>query len=88
MISAGAIQLKEDISGHTTTGYDIAITVSDAKNTVGPKILTIIVKGKHIIYKYTNDVHFRGSPNLNSILIASLATFELLKQESVCVISK
>jgi hypothetical protein len=33
------------MSGHTTVGYDAYITVSDGKNTVGPKILTITVAG-------------------------------------------
>jgi hypothetical protein len=45
-ILAGQIQITEDLSGHTTVGYDVYITVADARNTVGPKILTITVAGK------------------------------------------
>ncbi|XP_060585336.1 cadherin-23-like [Ruditapes philippinarum] len=43
IFASGQIQITEDMSGHTTVGYDAYITVSDGKNTVGPKILTITV---------------------------------------------
>ncbi|WAR16998.1 hypothetical protein MAR_031592 [Mya arenaria] len=38
---AGQIQINTDLTGHTTVGYDLEITVSDSKNTVGPRLLTI-----------------------------------------------
>lgn len=45
-ITAGQIQISEDLSNHTTVGYDLYITVSDGRNTVGPSILTITIAGK------------------------------------------
>lgn len=53
LLLAGAIQLNADISGYTTTGYDINVTVWDAKNTVGPKILTVIVRGTCIVQLFS-----------------------------------
>ena len=46
LFQAGAIQIDQDISTHTTVGYDISVTVSDGKNTVGPRLLTITFAGK------------------------------------------
>lgn len=45
LLSAGDILVTEDLSSHTTVGYDISITVDDGKNTVGPRILTVILNG-------------------------------------------
>ncbi|XP_053376789.1 cadherin-23-like [Mercenaria mercenaria] len=45
IFASGEIQLNADISNYTTVGYDIEITVADAKNTVGPTILTVIIQG-------------------------------------------
>ncbi|XP_053376788.1 cadherin-23-like [Mercenaria mercenaria] len=44
IFASGEIQLNADISNYNTVGYDIEITVADAKNTVGPKILTVIIE--------------------------------------------
>ncbi|XP_053376790.1 protocadherin Fat 4-like [Mercenaria mercenaria] len=44
IFASGQIQLNADISSFTTVGYDIEITVADAKNTVGPKTLTVLIK--------------------------------------------
>ncbi|XP_052781618.1 cadherin-related family member 2-like [Mya arenaria] len=44
IFDSGEIQLNADISGYTTTGFDINVTVRDGKNTVGPEILTVIIK--------------------------------------------
>jgi hypothetical protein len=49
---AGEIQLNADISSYSTVGYDIEITVADAKNTADPKILTVIIKGQFYHYEY------------------------------------
>ena len=45
-ILAGEIKIIEDLSGHTTVGYDVYITVSDGRNTVGPSTLTITLAGR------------------------------------------
>jgi hypothetical protein len=44
-ITAGDIQITEDMTSYFTVGYDLDITVSDGRNTVGPKTLTIIMTG-------------------------------------------
>ncbi|XP_060559152.1 protocadherin-like protein [Ruditapes philippinarum] len=44
IFASGEIQLNADISSYATVGYDIEITVADAKNTADPKILTVIIK--------------------------------------------
>ncbi|XP_052762071.1 cadherin EGF LAG seven-pass G-type receptor 2-like [Mya arenaria] len=41
IFNSGQIQINTDLTGHTTVGYDLEITVSDSKNTVGPRLLTI-----------------------------------------------
>ena len=52
LFQAGAIQIDQDISTHTTVGYDISVTVSDGKNTVGPRLLTITFAGKVVQMQY------------------------------------
>ncbi|XP_045159272.2 cadherin-23-like [Mercenaria mercenaria] len=42
IFDSGQIQISDYID-HSTVGYDLSITVSDGRNTVGPKILTITV---------------------------------------------
>ncbi|KAL4229500.1 hypothetical protein ACF0H5_012540 [Mactra antiquata] len=43
IFNSGEIQISEDLSTHTTVGYDLNITVSDGRNTVGPSSLTITI---------------------------------------------
>ena len=48
VFTAGAIQLDQDISTFTTTGFDLSITVTDGKSTTGPAILTVIIRGIYV----------------------------------------
>lgn len=41
IFDSGAIQVKQDLTGHTIVGYDFNIWVSDGRSTVGPEILTV-----------------------------------------------
>ncbi|KAK3581876.1 hypothetical protein CHS0354_000291, partial [Potamilus streckersoni] len=43
--ASGLIQLNTSLTGQTIAGYDLSITVTDGKNTFGPKILTVTITG-------------------------------------------
>lgn len=45
VVVAGDILVTEDVSGLTTVGYDLFISVSDGRNTAGPRSLTVTVAG-------------------------------------------
>ncbi|KAL3853881.1 hypothetical protein ACJMK2_013180, partial [Sinanodonta woodiana] len=41
ILNSGLVQLNQDLSGQTTVGYDLYISVYDGKTLVGPKTLTV-----------------------------------------------